>query len=156
MLSRFSHVWLFAVPPIVSHWAPLSMEYSRQEYWSGLPCSSQGDLPHSGFKPKSFMSPALAGGFFTTNATWEAPQYLQWDLNTSRSHLGRCGSTKSTLEHTPKSGIIWTSYTVNIVGIHAKISKGGRPGKEEQNTGSGWACQNGLLTETDSVFWIQC
>ena len=43
--------------------APLSMEFSRQEYWSGLPLSSPGDIPDPGIKP---MSPSLAGGFFTT------------------------------------------------------------------------------------------
>ena len=47
----------------VAHQAPLSMGFSRQEYWSGLPFPSPGDLPNSGVKP---MSPALAGGFFTT------------------------------------------------------------------------------------------
>ena len=51
--------------------APLSMGFSRQEYWSGLPCPPPGDLPHPGIEPESFMSPALAGVFFTTSATWE-------------------------------------------------------------------------------------
>ena len=51
---------------------PLSMGFCRQEYWSGLPCPPQGDLPHPGVEPLSLMSPALAGGFFTTSATWEA------------------------------------------------------------------------------------
>ena len=37
-----------------------------QEYWSGLPCSPPGDLPDTGIKPASLMSPALTGGFFTT------------------------------------------------------------------------------------------
>ncbi|ELR63021.1 hypothetical protein M91_07536, partial [Bos mutus] len=49
--------------------APLSMGFSRQEYWSGLPCPPPGDLLDSGIEPKSLMSPALAGGFFTTSAT---------------------------------------------------------------------------------------
>ena len=53
--------------------APLSMEFSRQEYWSGLPCLPPGDLPDSGIKSLSSMSSALAGGFFTTSATWEIP-----------------------------------------------------------------------------------
>ena len=48
------------------------MGFSRQEYWSGLQCPSPGDLPNSGIKPTSVMSPALAGGFFTIGATWEA------------------------------------------------------------------------------------
>ena len=47
------------------HQAPLSMEFSRHEYWSGLPFSP-GDLPDLGIEPASLVSPALAGGFFTT------------------------------------------------------------------------------------------
>ena len=48
------------------------MEFSRQEYRSGLPFPSAGDLPDPGTEPMSFASPALAGGFFTTSTTWEA------------------------------------------------------------------------------------
>ena len=54
--------------------APLSMGFSRQEYWSGLPFPSPGDLPDPGIEPTSLASPALAGRFFTTSATWEAPE----------------------------------------------------------------------------------
>ena len=50
----------------------LSMGLSRQEYWSGLPFPSPGDLPNPGIKPVSLMSSALAGRFFTTSTTWEA------------------------------------------------------------------------------------
>ena len=50
----------------------LSVGFSRQAYWSGLPCPPPGDLPDPGIKPAPLMSPALAGGFFTTSATWEA------------------------------------------------------------------------------------
>ena len=49
------------------------MGFSRQEYWSGLPCLPPGDLPDPGIEPVSLMSPELAGKFFTTGATWEAP-----------------------------------------------------------------------------------
>ena len=56
----------------VAHQVPLSMRFSRREYWSGLPCPPPGDLPSSGVKPESLMSPSLSGGFFTTRATWEA------------------------------------------------------------------------------------
>ena len=45
--------------------------FSRQEYWSGLPCPPSGDLPNSGIKPPSLTSPALADGFFTTSGTCE-------------------------------------------------------------------------------------
>ena len=47
--------------------------FSRPEYWSRLPCCPPGELPDSGSKPMSLVPPALAGGFFTTSATWEAP-----------------------------------------------------------------------------------
>ena len=47
------------------------MELSRQEYWSGLPFPTPGDLPNPGIKPTSLVSPALAGGFFTTSSTQE-------------------------------------------------------------------------------------
>ena len=66
-----SHVQLFATPWTVAHQAPLSMGFSRQEYWSGLLCPLPGDLPDPGIEPMSFMSPALAGRFFTTSTTWE-------------------------------------------------------------------------------------
>ena len=59
MLSLFSHVWLFATPWTVAHQAPLSMGFSRQEYWSGLPCPPPGDLPDPGIKPTSPESLAL-------------------------------------------------------------------------------------------------
>ena len=52
--------------------APLSMELSRQQYWSGLPFPTPGDLLNPGIEPVFPASPAFAGGFFTTNATWEA------------------------------------------------------------------------------------
>ena len=63
---------LFAILWTVAHQAPLSMGFSRQEYWSGLPCPPPGDLPNPGIEPASLMYPALAGGFFTTIATWVA------------------------------------------------------------------------------------
>ena len=61
--SCFSHVQLFLTPWTVAHQAPLSMGFSREEYWSGLPCPPPGDLPNPGIKPTSLTSSALAGGF---------------------------------------------------------------------------------------------
>ena len=65
--------------PTLCNWtvacqAPLSMGFSRQECWSGLPCPPPGDLPNTGIKPPSFLSPALAVGFFTTRTAWETHQ----------------------------------------------------------------------------------
>ena len=64
MLSHFATPWTVACQ------APLTMRFSRQEYWSGLPCPAPGDLSHSGTEPESHMSPELAGEFFTTSSTW--------------------------------------------------------------------------------------
>ena len=63
VLSRFSCVRLFATPWTVACQAPLSMGFPRREYWSGFPFPSPGDLPNLVIEPES---PALAGGFFTT------------------------------------------------------------------------------------------
>ena len=70
--KSFSCVELFAALWTAACQAPLSIRFSRQEYWSGLPCPPPEDLPNPGIKPTSLMSPTLAGGFFTTSATWEA------------------------------------------------------------------------------------
>ena len=78
MPSCFSCVWL-CNPMDYSPQAPLSMGFSRQEYWSGLPCPPPGDLPGSGIKRKSFASPASAGGFFTTSASWESRRWQDYD-----------------------------------------------------------------------------
>ena len=72
LLSRLSRVWLCATPWTIAHQDPPSMGFSRQEYWSGLPCPPPGDLPHPGIEPATLMSPALAGQFFITSTTWEA------------------------------------------------------------------------------------
>ena len=55
-MKSLSRVWLFAAPGTVAYQAPLSMEFSRQEYWSGLPFPSPGDFPNPGIEPGS---PAL-------------------------------------------------------------------------------------------------
>ena len=64
----------FATPWTVVHQAPLTMEFPRKDYWSGLPLPPPGDLSKPGMEPMSF---ALAGGFFTT----EPPGELAWTLN---------------------------------------------------------------------------
>ena len=71
-LSYSCCIWLFATLGIVTRQAPLSMGFSKQEYWSGLPCPSPGDLPNPGTEPASLMSSTLADGFFITSPTWEA------------------------------------------------------------------------------------
>ena len=67
-----SCVRLLATPWTIACQAPLCMGFSRQEYWSGLLCPPPRYLLDPGIEPKSLMSSALAGGFFTTGITWEA------------------------------------------------------------------------------------
>ena len=73
VLSHFSRVQLFVTLWTVAYQAPRSMEFSRQEYWSGLPCLPLGYLPDPGVKPTSHLSPALSGRFFTTSALSSSP-----------------------------------------------------------------------------------
>ena len=68
VLSCFSHVQLFATLWTIACQAPLSMGFSRKEYWSGLPCPPPEDLLNPEIKPMSFWSPSLSAGFFTTSA----------------------------------------------------------------------------------------
>ena len=82
-----------AAPWTVAHQAPLSMGFPRQEYWSGMPFPSPGDLLNPGIKP---TSPALAGGFFTTSATWEAP----FTQNVSEELLVKIPLTIRSVKHT--------------------------------------------------------
>ena len=70
--KSLSRVRLFVTPwTVAHHQAPLSMGFSRQEYWSGLSCPPPGYLPDLGIEPMSLVSVALAGELFTTSATWE-------------------------------------------------------------------------------------
>ena len=69
--KSFSPVPLFVTLWTVAHQAPLSMGFSRQEYWSELPCPPPGDRHNPGIEPASLVSPTLAGRFFTVSATWE-------------------------------------------------------------------------------------
>ena len=72
MPSNFNCVWLFATLGTGARQAPLSLGFSRQEYWSGLPCPPPKDLHDPGIESSSPTSYALADGFFTTSAIWEA------------------------------------------------------------------------------------
>ena len=74
--GRFSSVWYFVTLWTIAQQVPLSMRFSRQEYWSGLPFPTPGNLSNPGTEPGSLEAPALAGGFFHHCATWEA--HLVW------------------------------------------------------------------------------
>ena len=70
-----SHVRLFLTPWAIARQASLSLQFSMREYWSGLPRPSPEDLPDSGVKPTSLVSPAPAGGFFTTAPPGKSSEY---------------------------------------------------------------------------------
>ena len=72
MLSRFSCVRLFVTPWTVAHQAPLSMGFSRQGYWNGLPCPPPGDLPDPGIEPASLVAPAPQAGSLLLSQ-WGSP-----------------------------------------------------------------------------------
>ena len=98
MLSRAR---LFATPWTAAHQAPLSIGFSRQEYWSGLPCPPPGDLPDPGIK---LTSPAWVGGFFITEPPGKP--FLMIDLLNEdfclvavKSHLGVIGKRTQMLKY---------------------------------------------------------
>ena len=84
MLTHFKHVLLSEILWTVAFKAPLSMEFSGQDYRSDLPRPPPGDLPDPGIKSTSLVSPALAGEFFTTSTTCEALFYLTNQVNQQR------------------------------------------------------------------------
>ena len=98
-LSCFSRAQLFATVRTIAHQAPLSMAFSRQEYWSGMPFSSPGDLPDPRIEPESFTFPALAGKFFTTSATWMPPS-VQFS-SVAQSCLALCDPMDRTMPVLP-------------------------------------------------------
>ena len=87
-------VWLFVTPWTVARQAPLSTEFSRQEYWSELPLPPPEHLPNPGIEP------ALAGGFFATVPPWKHKLFTIWPFKkkfadpSQRPEMGRSGSQK--------------------------------------------------------------
>ena len=81
VLSCFSRVRPFVTPWTAARQAPLSMGFSRQAYWSGLPCPPPGNIPDPETEAASLKSPAVAGGFFTTSTSWEALYPLNNPIN---------------------------------------------------------------------------
>ena len=98
MLSHLSRVRLFVTLWTVAHQSPLSMEFSRYEYWSGLPFPSPEIFPDPGIELASLMSSALASRLFPTSATWEATNNKDTVVeNPPKGHLwcegSRCSVT---------------------------------------------------------------
>ena len=77
-VSVLSHIWLFATALTAACQAPLSMGFPRQEYWSGLPFPSPGDLSNPGIETRSPVAPALAGEFFNTEPPVKPVWHILW------------------------------------------------------------------------------
>ena len=103
-VCSLSCVQLLATPWTVAHKAPLSMGFSRQEYWSRLPFPSPGDLPDPGIEPMSLVSPALAGRFLTTE-----PHGKPYESNIKYLFIGAPGQSPLQYMHAPSLSSPWTA-----------------------------------------------
>ena len=112
VLNHSSGVWLFVTLWTVAHQVPLSMQFYKQEYFSGLLCPPPGDLPNPGIEPSSLMSQALTGRFFTTSTIWKAPlnMYMYqitnilWVIKKAREFRKTSTSALLTM---PKPSTVW-------------------------------------------------
>jgi len=86
-----------ATPWTVAHQAPLSVEFSRQQYWSGLPFPTLGDFPDPGIEPKSLASPALARRILYLCTIWEAPMQCWWEYKLEAQHRDSLKIKKRTI-----------------------------------------------------------
>ena len=118
VLSCFSRVRLCATTWTITRQIPLSMGLSRQEYWSGLAFPPSGDLLDPGVEPATLSSPALAGGFLTTSATWETPIHIYIPV------LSICPSIIYQT-HTLYSHMFWSTHLILFYFIkkHAELLK---------------------------------
>ena len=122
MLSHFSHDQLFANLWTAACQGLLSMGFSSEEYWSGLPHPPPGDLPNPGIEPASPASPALAGRFFTTNTSWEVPpnstnisKKKKKILGLANGALTRMMQAESWIQLAPWSLSSKKGYSLNLV-----------------------------------------
>ena len=128
VLSHFSHARHFVALWTVACQAPLSMGFSRANYWSGLPCPLPGDLPDPGIKPTShyISRPALAGGFFTTSAIWEAlipPLYIPINITNSVCKFEECFFATQPKKHGfAYTSDSWSPSAVGLLGYISSIS----------------------------------
>ena len=115
VLRHSSRVWLFTTPGTVAHQAPLSMGFSRQEYWSRLPRSSTGDLPDPGMEPASLMAPALQAGSLPLVPPGKPRLSTLWEvtifhiLQSFYSSEPVCSSSHMSASHSYKLLFFWSS-----------------------------------------------
>ena len=115
MLSRFYHVQLFVTPWTVAHQAPLCMGFSRQEYWSGLPCPPPGDLPDPGIEPSSLYCPA-----WQVHSLPGVPIKQVWCLNFSFKSL--LHPQPASLPLLPKRLLLLNSHLWLVLTLQRRLS----------------------------------
>ena len=114
-----TRIWLVATSWTADRWAPLSMGFPRQEYWSGLPFP--GYLPSPGVKPMSLASPTLAGRFFTTSVIWETCKNIH--ISTLPPHACMYTRTRCMIHFMPHFICLFT-ITKMILGNWKKFGTG--------------------------------
>ena len=105
--------------------APLSMGCSRQEYWSGLPFPPPVDLSRSETELLSLMSPALAGGFFTTSATWKALTLVYYSAENKKSPNYCLPPTPTSHTNTPTTHTLplYASFFLSSLRLSSNMAK---------------------------------
>ena len=136
------------------------MGFSRKEYWSGLPRPPPRDLPNPGIEPASLTYPALAGRFFTTSATWEAP-HLSKDCGLSRCKTSHC--PRSSPSQSSEEGLLDSSPLQRTVSLNPPNSSKiccyffhviDKVKEESDRTGS--ILKAGLHLGPDCRLWALC
>ena len=129
VLSRFSSVWLFVTPWTVAHQAPLSMGFTRQEYWSGLPGPPPGNLHNPGIKPVSSVSSALKADSLLLSH-WGNPSqpYIYIYPLSLKPHRHKPPSHPSKSSHsTELSSLCYTAVSFWLLILHMVINVSGLP-----------------------------
>ena len=143
VLSCFSHFQFFVSPWTVAHQAPLSMGFSRQEYWSGVPCPPPEDLPNPGIKP---WSPALQ----VSSLPSEPPGKPSW-----YSNPGGLVSGSKRGSYFPKTAVAAPSAFTNTRrrGWRPGQSKGAKVSGAQHWEGRERHVSSGAESEADSGRW---
>ena len=155
-VNCFSRVWLFATPWTVACQAPLSMEFSRHEDWSGLPRCPLGDLPDPGIEPEPVFltSLALTGKYFTTSATWEAG-LPWWTLNaityilSKKRHKEIWPQTEQEKAVTTETRNEWCGHKPRNAGSHQRLEEARSRGSLRAS-GGGRNCTYSIMSPSSS------
>ena len=155
-LGHFSCVWIFATLWTIARQAPQSMGFSRQEYWSGLPFPSPGDLWDPGIEPTSLMSPALVGGFFASDAM---VIFRRWCEVWRGGHIRLSGKVRSPWGENTWPEMMRRQPCQCLAQQHpgwgTSMCKGPEPGAEAGQKGGPELLQSDPWWEQEGVTWWQ-